>query len=150
MIINDTPNLGIECPQCGATLRVDRGRYFCVRGIFFAMLVACVFGLMALRRSDHPDAIWILWALCMGTALIGALVVQLTRWRLLRLRTVAAGEPVTLPLGTPKADEDAQPGWVCRFCHEKNPLNFASCWKCQHAREAPAPPASGKEPEAHR
>jgi hypothetical protein len=24
--------------------------------------------------------------------------------------------------------------WICPHCHERNPQNFAICWKCEHSR----------------
>jgi hypothetical protein len=140
LVVRDTPNLGVECPHCGAKLRIVRTRLFVTQGILFALFFFGLRGLVSLKKTGHLDAVGELQLLCLLSALLGTLLLQLFTPNLLQVRLVGAGEAVTFPLGTPKADEDATAGWICNNCHEKNPEDFEICWKCEHAR--PKAPAS--------
>ena len=91
-------------------------------------------GLALLNNKGRLDAIGQLELLCLPIALVGAVVLQTLTPNLLRLRLAEPDEALTFAGGTPKADEDASPGWICPKCHEKNPENFEICWKCEHAR----------------
>ena len=134
LVVRDTPNLGLECQHCGAKLRIIRTRLYVVQSILLALSFFGLRGLVSLKSKGHLDAIEQLELLCLPIALVGALVLQTLTPNLLRLRLVGPGEAITFAAGTPKADEDAAPGWICPKCHEKNPENFEICWKCEHAR----------------
>ena len=133
-IVLYTPNLGVECPRCGAKLRIVRTRLLVAWGILLALLVFGLGGLTSFKNTGRLDATVQLQLLCLLFALIGALLFQVFTPNLLQARLVRPGEPVTYPLGTPKAEEDATPGWICNHCHEKNPEYFEICWKCEHAK----------------
>ena len=133
-IVRDTPNLGVECPHCGARLKVIRTRLYVMWGIVSALGLFGLSGLRSVRGTGHVDAVVGFQLMCLLGAVIGGLLLQLFTPNLLQLRVVGPGEAVNFPLGTPKADEDAMPGWTCTHCHEKNPENFEICWKCEHAR----------------
>ena len=127
---------GIECPSCGAKLRITQGRLAVAWGI---LVVAFFFGVRSLAsigrlaHLDTADRLQLLWAV---GAFIGILLLPLFAQNLWQVHVMSADEAATIsfPLGTPKAEEDAEPGWVCPKCHEKNPENFELCWKCEHAR----------------
>jgi hypothetical protein len=137
-VIRNTPNLGLECQHCGAKLRIVRTRLYIVQSILLALSFFGLRGLASLKSKGHLDAIEQLELLCLAIALVGGFVLLPLTPSLLRLRLVGPGEAVTFAAGTPKADDDAAPGWICPKCHEKNPENFEICWKCEHARRKAA------------
>jgi hypothetical protein len=128
------PNLGIECPHCGAKLRIIQTRVYVMVGILFTALLFGRQGLTSLTHEAHLDVTERLQLLCGAGALIGLALLPYFAPNLWQLRLIGKDEAVGFPLGTPKAKEDATAGWTCRQCHEKNPENFELCWKCGHMR----------------
>jgi hypothetical protein len=126
-------NLGVECPYCGAKLVVVRTRWSVTRLILAALLGVGLIGWRIARRTGQVD-MGKAALVCLAAALVGSLLLIPFMPNLLSLRLVGTGEPVTFPLGTPKAEEEAEAGWICPKCHVKNPENFELCWKCEHAR----------------
>jgi hypothetical protein len=88
-------------------------------------------GLLAepLARAVDRDFRWVTASLCS----LGLLLVS---WERIRR---GLGRPSLADL---KKDElrdppNARPDdtdWICPRCHERNPRNFAICWKCEHSR----------------
>ena len=134
MVVFYTPNLGVECAHCGAKLRIVRTRLLVALWILLALFFFGLSGLVSFKNTGRLGAMVRLQLLCLLSVPFGALLLQLFTANLLRVRLVGAGEAVIFPSGTPKADEDATPGWICTNCHEKNPENFEICWECKHAR----------------
>jgi ribosomal protein L40E len=134
------PNLGVECPHCGAKLRIIQTRVYVTLGVLLAVVLFGRNGLTSLMHEAHLDALETLELVCVLGAVIGVAILPLFAPNLWQVRLIASDEVVTFPLGTPKAEEDAMPGWICHKCQEKNPENFQLCWKCGHVR--PKAPAS--------
>jgi hypothetical protein len=126
--------IGVECPSCGARLRIIQTRVAVTSAILFAVLLFGARGLTSLGHQAHLETTETLQLLGVFTAVIGMLLLPLFAPNLWQVRLVSADEAVAFPLGTPKAEADATPGWVCRQCHEKNPENFELCWNCGHLR----------------
>jgi ribosomal protein L40E len=130
------PAIGIECPSCGAKLRVSQTSLAVTWWILTAVVLLCARPLGFIIRV--PYLVRLLGAV---GALIGMLLLTLFAPKLRQVRLMSADEAAgtVFPLGSPEAEEDAEPGWVCRKCHEKNPENFELCWKCGHPKAlAPA------------
>jgi ribosomal protein L40E len=131
--------IGLECPSCGAKLRIIQARVAVAAWVLFIVFLLGAKGLTSLMQLAHLGAGDKLQLLCVFGAGIGMMLLPLLAPKLWRVRLVNPDEVVTFPLGTPKAEEDATPGWVCSKCREKNPENFELCWKCGQLRpKAPA------------
>jgi ribosomal protein L40E len=130
------PNLGVECPHCGTKLLIVQTRVYAALGFLLLVLLFGGSGFASLKHKAHLDPLEEVQAFCAFGAIIGLAFLPLFAPSLWRLRPIRDGEAeaMVFPLGTPKAEEDATPGWICPKCHEKNPENFEICWKCEHAR----------------
>jgi ribosomal protein L40E len=126
--------IGVECSSCGAKLCIIQTRVAVTAWVLLFVFLLGAKGLTSLMHQARLDATARLQLLCVCGAGIGMLLLRLIAPSLWRVRLLSVDEVVTFPLGAPKAEEDAAPGWVCHKCRERNPENFELCWKCGHLR----------------
>src|SRR5579863_3303727 len=86
MVVFYTPNLGVECPHCGAKLRIVRTRLLVALWILLALFFFGLSGLVSFKNTGRLGAMVRLQLLCLLSVPFGALLLQLFTANLLRVR----------------------------------------------------------------